>query len=207
MNMSLNDLASYATVATIPLTIILWLVTRELFMAFWKRWWRQIGVVAVLLTLVGLYRTGWLNWLGHRVALPVYGLLLVPVIGLAVIWFILWLATAVKSKSSSSTAVTAHLSYVSDNIFGIQWKWDYTYGKLLENTVSAFCPEPSCRCRLVAQRRSMYHAVDWIELVCPHCGFHKEFEKNWQQLVHLVLLEVERRINTGEFRSGLNSGK
>ena len=39
----LSDLANCAMIVSLPIMIITWLVTREHFAKFWKRWWKHIA--------------------------------------------------------------------------------------------------------------------------------------------------------------------
>ncbi len=212
--MKLEDAASYATIASIPLTIGLWLVTRERFVAFWQKWAWLIKTTVVLLTLVGLLRLGWLDWATFRFRVPVYALIL-----LALLWAgSLWLAfnlniTKAADHPVSETPATpsappwlSYTSYTSDNIFGVDWIWGYNGRMLSDHNVAAICPRSGCQCRLAPEPLlggDIYFPR--ISLVCQHCGFRKDFDCDWEPLVHRVLTEVDRRIRTREFlrpRSG-----
>lgn len=193
--MKLEDVAGYATIASIPLTIVLWLVTREHFMAFWKKWAWLIKTTVVLLTLIGLVRLGWLDWIANRVTVPVYVLIIVLALLLGSVWLV---ARFVKYMASSSPS-QPWLTYVSDNLFGVDWNWQYHDGQLTAYGITALCPKPSCRCRLSPQRSSMYDAIKEIGLVCQNCGFQKDFDCDWETLERRVLIEVERRIRTGQY--------
>ena len=47
------------------------------------------------------------------------------------------------------------------------------------------------------------HITQWfmpIRLICPHCGFNMDFDETMDKLRNRVIIEIERRIHTGEFQ-------
>lgn len=76
MQLTLDDLASIAQIVSVPLMLLTWLVTRERFAQFWKKWFRLILVVTMVLAIIGIWRQGWLEWLQIRISWPIWGLLL-----------------------------------------------------------------------------------------------------------------------------------
>jgi hypothetical protein len=100
--------------------------------------------------------------------------------------------------------------YKTDEIFGVKWAWNFYYQQLNEDSLTAFCPRPNCKNRLTMQqdyqRMRMRpssigsQSVLPISFTCRNCGFNREFDLSWGELRRNVLEEVERRMNTGEFR-------
>lgn len=102
-------------------------------------------------------------------------------------------------------------SYTSDEIWGVNWSWRW-FGHQFGNLVGPFCPNPHCLCRLdqeICRDPNMYYRHKSmtmpISLVCPHCGFKRDYEFDLAQLMDKTLVEIERRINTGEYKSRLKS--
>lgn len=80
MNPTLADLANLAAIVSVPLMLFTWLVTRERFAAFWKKRFKPILIIMVFAGLIGLWRIGWLNWVQYQVILPIWVLLLYPML-------------------------------------------------------------------------------------------------------------------------------
>jgi hypothetical protein len=75
--MTPEKIAIAATIASPVLTILTWLVTRERFAEFWKKRFKQILIIAVVLSgITLLWRMGWLAWLQNQITWPVWVLLL-----------------------------------------------------------------------------------------------------------------------------------
>lgn len=195
LSVSISDLANIATIVSVPLTILTWLFTRERLAKFWKKWFKWILGIVVIGGIWGLWRLGWLNWLQYRFLCPVWGLILLFLSGLAIVACILAIATFLRTND--------HFSYLSDNIFGIEWQWRWQGGKLYKHNLMSFCPRRKCSCRLDPQEMSGYRAIDDISLVCDHCGFTKHFDCNWDELKWKVIKEIDRRIRTGESKENL----
>ncbi len=164
-----------------------------------------IKTTVVLLTLVGLLRLGWLDWATFRFRVPVYALIL-----LALLWAgSLWLAFNLKitkpnedlgGTPPASPSGPPWLSYISDNIFGVDWIWGYDGRMLSDHNIAAICPRTACQCRLGQEPIWVGGLYDpRVALVCQHCDFRKDFDCDWGPLVHRVLTEVERRIRTREY--------
>lgn len=188
--MNISDIANYAQIVSIPLTILIWLITRERFVKFWKKWFVLILVIVLIIGLLGLWKANWLKWLQYQITWPVWVLILLPLSGLAIAFLI--------------RALTGSL-YISDNVYGIEWYWCYQGDKLDIKSFVPFCPNRECSCRLDPARSSSYQAIDDVTLVCDHCGFKKDFECNWDKLIWKVVKEIDRRIRTGEFKKVLYS--
>ena len=188
----LQTAANWAQVLSVPLTLLAWLVSKEKLARFWKKSrWITFPLLSVLFTS-GLYRLGCLDWLFIRSSLPVWGLAMVGlcpmvVIGLVIAWM----------KASEP-----HLDYRADKIFQVNWRWDYKSNQIDSDSISAFCPNQACRCRLKPQ----YDFRD-VKLTCQHCGFSMDFQGDWDDLRRAVGVEIERRLNTGEFVNSLQQRK
>lgn len=193
LNISISDLANIATILSLPVTILTWLFTRERFAKFWRKWIRWILVIVAAIAVVGSWRMGWLNWIQCKFMCPVWLLILLSFSGLTV-------ALCVLALCNFLSRAPDYFSYISDNIFGIDWRWHWQKGKLREHNLVPFCPRRECSCRLDPQEMSGYRAVDDISLVCDHCGFTKHFDCNWDELRWKVVKEIDRRIRTEEFK-------
>ena len=155
--------------------------------------------------MIGLWRNGWLSWLSFPVTWPVWALILLAFAGLAIACLALAVFYFVTKEASHLNKETSHLDYFSDDIFGVEWNWRYIRDQLDERELSAFCPNKQCACRLEPQLRSGAGAVDVVLLVCGHCGFSKGFEYDWRQLRRKVIIEIERRVRTREFKQRLEA--
>ena len=194
--MNLSDIANYAQIVSIPLTILIWLITRERFVKFWKKWFVLILVIALIIGLIGLWKVNWLQWLQwlqYQITWPVWALMLLSLSGLAI-------AFSIRALTGSLGRIPDHSLYISDNVFGIEWHWCYQGDALYTKNFAPFCPNRECSCMLDPARRSSYQAIDDVILVCDHCGFTKDFECNWDTLIRKVVKEIDRRIRTGEFK-------
>jgi hypothetical protein len=196
LNISISDLANIATIVSVPLTILTWLLTRDHFTKFWKKWLKWILTIVVVIGIVGLWHMGWLNWLQYRFPCPVWVLILLPLAGLAIVSCII-AAIALLDRTPD------RLSYLSDHIFGVEWHWQCPGGKLREYSLVPYCPKSGCSCQLDPREMSGYQAIGDISLVCDHCGFRKDFDCNWDELKWKVIKEIDRRIRTGEFKEML----
>lgn len=196
--MNISDIANYAQIISIPLTILIWLITRERFVKFWKKWFVLILVIALIIGLIGLWKANWLKWLQYQITWPVWALILLSLSGLAI-------ASLIRALTDSLDRIPEHFLYISDNVFGVEWHWRYREGKLYEKYFEPFCPNRECSCMLDPVQRSAYQAIDDVTLVCDHCGFKKDFECNWDKLIWKVVKEIDRRIRTGEFKKVLYS--
>lgn len=191
--MNISDIANYAQIISIPLTILLWLITRERFVKFWKKWFVLISVIVLIIGLIGLWKANLLKWLQYQITWPVWALILLSLSGVVI-------ASSIRALTNSLGRIPEHFLYISDNVFGVKWRWRYQEGKLYEKYFEPFCPNAECSCMLEPVRRSAYQAIDDVTLVCDHCGFTKDFKYNWDQLRWKVVKEIDRRIRTGEFK-------
>ena len=102
-------------------------------------------------------------------------------------------------------------NYTRDEIFGVTWSWQW-HGQQFGELMGPFCPRPNCLCRLdqdMCSDPNMYNPRNAfsipISLVCPHCDFKRNYEFDLAELTRKTMVEIERRINTGEFRKTLQS--
>jgi len=216
MKFSLPDMANWAQILSllgIPLSVALWYFTKEKAERFWKRWQKTIFLLFGIGGLFALWGLGWLHWLSRPVTLPVWILLLLGIGGLLVgliIWLIVhWLNNPAVLQAEPTSQMRRSLSappdwhnYVNDEIFGVRWQWGYR-GNQIDNKLTAFCPQPHCRNRLeekmnMPKMHSQRYTIP-VSLVCPTCGFQHDYDDDAQRLKERVLMEIERRINTGEY--------
>jgi len=193
---SITDLANIATLVSLPLTILTWLLTRERFTTFWKKWFKWILPFFAVIALAGLWRLGYLHWLRYRLHCPLWLFMLMPFSGVLVLILILLIDRFFDRTPS-------HFSYVSDNILGVHWQWRWRAEKIDPSNLVPLCPDPACSCRLDPEERSGYAAIENVSLVCDHCGFKVDFDCNWDDLRWKVVKEIDRRIRTEKFRESL----
>jgi hypothetical protein len=199
--MTLTDYASWASILSLPLSVVLWLFTRESAAKFWKEWFGWIFLGAIILVLFAAWHMGWLSWLAKPITWPMWGLIL---LGLGS--FVLPLLCFGLIKLFSEQPIISQLdwhNYVDDEIFGVSWNWNY-FGDKLGSELSAFCPRQDCKCRLKSElnnnARFNPSRYDFpISLICSRCGFRKDFDSDFESLKRDVFFEIERRLNTKEF--------
>jgi len=85
MKLTLDDLANIAQIVSVPLMLLIWLVTRERFTQFWRKLFKPILAVTAVLAILGIWRLGWLEWLQIRISWPIWGLLLCSVIPVVIV--------------------------------------------------------------------------------------------------------------------------
>jgi hypothetical protein len=69
-----NIVTIVAPLLALVLTIVTWLVTRERFAEFWKKWFKRILIIVVVLAgIVFLWQMGWLQ---QSITWPLWWLLL-----------------------------------------------------------------------------------------------------------------------------------
>jgi hypothetical protein len=202
--MNLSDGANWAQILSLPLSLLLWLVPREKVGKTFKQSRKALLAFALFAAVMGLYRLGWLNWLSPillwfvmKVRFPVWGLFLVYLAGFASPVF-LWVGVRMISKSKTQQPLHWR-QYRSDTIFRVFWRWEYPVS---ERRLEVFCPLAHCKCRLDM-------VEDWdrlgcrreapASLYCSHCGLKEDYDCSPKELLRRVVLEVERRCNTGEY--------
>lgn len=191
MATNLSDIANWAQILSVPVALLAWLITADRFTKFWKRWRKLIFGTVVCLGLWGLARLGFLNWLQKSIQVPVWLACLL----LLLTFLLLFLARTIARRIAAAAAPPP----TSDNIDGIEWQWDYRGKHIDEHSLTAFCPNQTCRCRLEPQRLSGFAAINDIALVCQHCGFTREFDCSLPQLIRKTVLEIERRFRVGRY--------
>lgn len=195
--MSASDIANWVTIASLPIAILTWLFTREVFAKFWKRSWKFLICGTALLAIFGAWRFGWLNCLGAHINLPLWAVISLALSGFVIVPIAIFVLRHPQPE---------YLNYVVDTIFDIEWHWQYLEGSLKGDTFSAFCPEAGCSCRLHVEgltQSTPFGQPDTISLQCQNCGLRRDYNTSWSQLRHRAMIEVERRIRTGEFREHL----
>lgn len=178
--------------------VLAWLVDRNDFTSFCIATGSVIGTPFLFVY----------HFLTHPVTWPVWVLIVLPIAVLVIIAGVIYLIV----RAVSGPRLPLHISpfhYKTDEIFGVKWVWDFHYQQLAENSLTAFCPRSHCRNRLTMRenyermRMGGYGGTVPISFTCRNCGFSHPFESNWTELRRDVLEEVERRINTGEFRQSM----
>jgi hypothetical protein len=102
--------------------------------------------------------------------------------------------------------------FVSDQIFGVLWRWGYTGNSINDNVLSGFCPKQGCMNRLDidfdSQNPNAAKNFDTIPetMTCSRCGFKRHFDCDRQTLQVKVIHEIERLINTGQYVQRLEFG-
>ncbi len=188
---SLADWANLAQILSLlglPLTVIAWLITREQTAKFWSKNRNWIFGFFALLFLVGLWRFGWLNWVGAFLSyrVPVWGVLLgLLVVAAIVAGFIVVALWYEKHKSGPKTPEQyTPDDYKSDFLYEADWHWNYSDSTI--NEPHPFCPRFNCQSRLEIQRDSSrsfgYHLNGVVNLVCPNCGFRREYDYTFAKL-------------------------
>ena len=208
--MKLSKLQTFAWIAGILSCLVAIIVNWERLEQFLKKCWACFS---------GLF--DWVQWFSHPIAIPVFWIILLVGILVLLTLLLIWLIAnsphnqqahpteQVLPKVPLLTAQPNPLNYVNDEIFGVRWSWDYIGGMINDSHLVAFCPRQNCRCRLEAKtdcNRYIPHVYALpISLNCPRCGFSREFDSDMKQLKHNVGVEIERRINTGEYIKALTS--
>lgn len=198
MNITLSDLGNYAQILSLPLSVLLWRVTAERFGRFWKRWKRIVFLILSSVALGAAWRLGWIGWATQLVHIPVWGVCLLGISGFFLSWLIWktvrWMANASANQKRESGIVE-----------DVEWHWRLVGDRIDGNSLTALCPDASCRHRLDSEDvghigdQYGYQLVDHIRLVCPRCGFRRDYNCNQRELVRRVGLEIERRFQTGEY--------
>ncbi len=211
--LSLSDAANWAQIISIPVTLFCWYFTRETASKSLRRTRPLFLAAAALLVCWVLYRRGWtgsfFRWLAHPVVVPVW--LLGTGLICAVLLPLLWLAIPklLRAADGNGGHPARHWKeYTSDSIFGVSWLWGYLANSLDDDRLVAFCPAQSCRCRLDIVEDYNRGYGSWLgnapaTATCVSCGFRREFEWPISELRRRVLLEIERRLRTGEYQTAL----
>ena len=188
----LSELLQLKELLASAASLIVWLITRKRFAKFWAKWSHWVIAVSSGLFVYGLWSLGCLDWLASPVHIPLWVAVLCAVPVMVAVWLLISL-TAEKLKIPTSS------DYRTDQILGIQWRWDYYHGVIEPDLIHAFCPRLECQCRLDVEQVSVLSYMGGYEFVCPNCGFKKVLDGPEEKIRRRVAVEIERRIRTGEF--------
>ena len=99
-----------------------------------------------------------------------------------------------EEESCKVSPEPSYLNYTSDNILGIDWHWRYLAGALHGNFLTARCP----KCKTIMNKAGLFENGT---LYCGACGYRKTFNTGLRTVMNKVLLEIERKIHTNEYKS------
>lgn len=104
-----------------------------------------------------------------------------------------------RTKSQRTSDENNLSLYKSDFLFGMSWKWSFINSNdLPSQDLWCFCP--SCATRLVYQLGYNGNKMT-TKFICENCGFGSDqFIGNNTDALNTVVREIERRINTGEWK-------
>ena len=160
------------TLITPLLTILTWLVTREKFVGFWKRWFKTIlGTALVVSIFIFVWRIGWLNWLSNTVTWPIWGLVLFAIgvlLSPILIILLILLVSSKKETNNQPTKVERPNYFV---IYGARW-----YLSKYENS---FEHPPVCaNCLMEMRNTSLPGYFDSTESwECRQCGHRIQWNR------------------------------
>lgn len=168
-NMDLSRIESIVTIiaAIIApfLTILTWLVTREKFVDFWKKWFKRLLSFALVISIILLaWRIGWLNWLSNQITWPIWGFILfaIGVLLTPVLIFLLILFLEDKNKTGNDSGNYARPDYYV--IYGARWYFT-GYNNNFER------PPVCANCLMEMRNTSMPDYLDSVESwECRQCG-------------------------------------
>ena len=170
----------------------------------------------------------WLNWFVQPVTVPFWVLLLSGLLGFAVavvFWLIIsalhrqsrtetrknWPPSREPARPTEPTKPDWH-HFVSDEIFGVIWRWSYFGDEISQNSLSAFCPKPGCLNRLESvfdmdNPNFSHYGPPCATLICRRCGFKRYFDCHHDSLERRVFSEIERLVNTGQYVTRLKKSE
>jgi len=99
-------------------------------------------------------------------------------------------------------------NFVSDEIFGVFWRWNYIGKTINDRALAAFCPRPDCMNRLETaidpQNPNVNRFLSFETGVpetmsCHRCGFKRHFDCDGRTIQRRVIDEIERLVNTGQY--------
>jgi hypothetical protein len=204
-----------ATLSVVSLSVAL-IVGREKLHSFVKDHKKKILVVLcvgaiVALSISGLLGAFW-KWFLHPVPVPVWALTLegLTLAMFATAAFVLWLRSLPEIPKPPNGKPVNVMDYTEDIIFGVLWRWGYTGylndGYVLDGKrLTAFCPVLECGNQLSVKDelhrmpRGSLGPIP-VSLVCPRCHFKHDYEMHEGLLTQRVAEEVQRLINTGQFK-------
>jgi hypothetical protein len=96
--------------------------------------------------------------------------------------------------------------YSEDYIFGLIWKWKAIQENFPDNSLGCFCP--ICSTRLVQKEWGSPNTSQFTDFHCSYCEKHiKRLEGYMDEIISRVDFEVERKINTGEWKDVVRRSK
>jgi hypothetical protein len=206
--------------------LLAWLVDKNDFIAFCKATWKFI-----ITPFLSAY-----NWLTHPVALPVWMLPLLLLLGVLVA-FLVWLVSSSRRKirlhrrqamtpnqpavqpagQSAEPVKPARIDwhdYIQDEIFDVLWQWRYSNNAINEYSLVSLCPRTGCMNRLQIveldpANPSLHTSFMTMPatLTCHRCGFKRHFDYDGNTLRSRVCDEIERRVRTGEYEQRMTRVK
>lgn len=221
--MNLEHLSWVAGIVAVPVMLLTWFFKPKEFASFCKSTWPLLLVIFLIAGLIVTWVRGWFSWLAHPATLPLWLVILLFI--LLFVFGVLFIAASLKKsvvtieprrtvpparETSYPTQPTqpAQLdwhSFVSDEIFGVLWRWSYVYNRISDTSVIAFCPRPGCMNRLeigmdpqnpnIGRQPYSFPAT----MGCHRCGFKHHFDCDENTLRRRVMDEIERLINTGQY--------
>lgn len=221
--MNLEKMSWLAGIVAVPVMLLTWFFKPKEFVSFCKDSWKFVLAMFFVVALVTAWIRSWFNWLTHPVTLPLWVLILL--LGLLFVFGVLLIAASLKkpllqietdrttspaqeptrpAQPAQPTQPDWH-NFVSDEIFGVLWRWSYSGNTILDYDLTAFCPRTGCMNRLEIefdpQNPNIPRQYLTIpeSMTCHHCGFKCHFDCDRQTLQKRVINEIERLINTGQY--------
>lgn len=118
-------------------------------------------------------------------------------------------AKSVKQKQPAPPSRPDWHKFVSDEIFGVFWRWSYSGNSINDHLLAGFCPKQGCMNRLEIDfdpqnphLAGQFHTL-CESMVCHRCGFKHHFDCDRESLQRRVIHEIERLINTGQYMARL----
>ncbi len=187
------------------------LLARERFRQFVAKWKSLIASLLVCWALVACYSAGWftgvLRWFARPTGLPMWAMLLLIlglVSALAFIGLIFYWRFGAAKQNPTEDLNNRHYSthYLNDRIFELNWNWFYDAGgSISPGSLIAFCPRQTCRHRIEYTDDFSPNWQATLSMKCARCGYLKHFDFAFDDLRHRAVMEIERRINTGDWRT------
>ncbi len=204
--MNLERMSWIAGIFAAIVAVLAWLVDRDTIFAFCNSCEKIVAAPLV----IGF------EFLTHPITWPIWALILLLLFGMLLVGSLRRFGSVTPKHPICSETENARekplppppaanpRTYTNDEIFGVKWSWQWL-GHQFGNLAGPFCPRPSCLCRLdleLCRDPNMYYRhksmTPPIALVCPHCGFNRNYEFDLEELKQKTMVEIERRINTGE---------
>ena len=206
-------MSQLAGIVAVPVLLFTWLIKPKEFVSFYKVSWKFVLAIVFAVALFTVWIRGWFDWLAHPVTMRFWVLILL--LGLLFVFGVLLIAASLKKltvqietqtagKSASSAKPDWH-NYVSDEIFGVIWRWRYIGNTIDHDSLAAFCPRSGCMNRLKIgldpqnPNRPRDYYIFPESIVCHRCNFKHHFDCDGPTIERRVIDEIERLINTGQY--------